>query len=243
MILSLQNEKIKYLRKQKGNKFLLFLDNPKTIHEAIDSGFEVKELLISLENEKLQAEFEKFDKILTSNAIISALSDTKTPQGIIAVFSMPKHKLETPKTKFLVLDNVQDAGNVGTLLRTAKGTGFDTVFLVDSAHITNPKTIRSSMGAVFNLKIHELKKSEFLEFAKTIQTPLITADMGGENVFETDLPNTFGLVLGNEGQGVSKEMREICTKTIAIPMQNNLESLNVAVAGGVIMFETIRRKQ
>lgn len=242
MIQSAKNEKIKYLKKQKDNKFLLFLDNAKTIREAITAGFGLQELLISHTNEKLQEEFNKYNPTLTTDAVITALSDTKTPQGIIAVFSMPKHEFISPKTNFLVLDTVQDAGNVGTLLRTAKGTGFNTVILIDSAHISNPKTIRSSMGAIFDLKIYEMKKAEFMAIAKDIQLPLLTADMNGENVFKADLPNEFGLVLGNEGQGVSKELRELCTKTISIPMQNNLESLNVGVAGGVIMFETIRRK-
>ncbi|MBQ4535232.1 MAG: RNA methyltransferase [Clostridia bacterium] len=238
---SLKNEKIKYLRKQKDNKFLLFLDNPKTIREAIAAGFGLQELLVSQTNTKLQAEFSAHNPIITTDAVIAALSDTKTPQGIIAVFLVPKRKLTAPKTKFLVLDTVQDAGNTGTLLRTAKGAGFNTVFMLDCTHITNPKTVRSSMGAIFSLNIHEMKKEEFMEFAKEIALPLITADMDGESVFETDLPKEFGLVLGNEGQGVSKELSALCTKSVAIPMQNDLESLNVAVAGGIIMFETIRR--
>ncbi|MDD4816122.1 MAG: RNA methyltransferase [Clostridia bacterium] len=237
-ITSKQNEKIKYLKKQKEhNRFLLFLDNPKLVGEAINSGLKPIDIFVDETNKNLIETYKNFDITLTTNLIVNQLSDVKTPQGIVAVFELAPKSLKSPRGNFLVLDNIQDAGNVGTILRSALGANFLDVFLLDCASVTSSKTIRSSMGAIFKLNVYETTKQEFLTFSKTLKTAIYFADMQGENVFETNFENPCGIVLGNEGNGVSEELKNICQKAISIPMQNGLESLNVAIAGSVAIFE------
>jgi len=238
-ITSKQNERIKFLKKQKeNNRFLLFLDNPKLVEEAIKSNFKPTEIFIDETNKDLINIYQnKFDITLTNEIVIKQLSDVKTPQGIVGVFEFSPKSLKLPSKNFLVLDNIQDAGNVGTILRSALGANFLDVYLIDCASLTSSKTIRSSMGAIFKLNIYETTKQEFLSFAKTLKTPLYYADMQGENIYKTSFKNPCGIVLGNEGNGVCSELKNICQKAVSIPMQNKLESLNVAVAGSVIIFE------
>ena len=239
-IISKNNSLIKSLKKQKlKNRFLLFLDNPKTIEEAFDFGLECEYIL--LENNKQEkfswALTKKTNIIIVSDEVIKTLTSTKTPQGIIAVFKFKKQALSLPKANFLVLDGLQDAGNIGSLLRSALGANFKDIFLIDCASLTNEKVIRSSMSTIFRLNTYELTRQEFIEIAKKNKLSLVCCDMHGENIYETVKPNNVGIVLGNEGNGVSEEVKSLCFKTISIPMQNNLESLNVAASGAIIMFE------
>ena len=248
IIKSFQNERIKELKKQKDNKFLLFLDNPKLAEEAIKANYKLEQILVDFEKKDMI--FEKFDVfkqkeieekiIFVSPQIIERLSDVQASQGVLAFFKPLKKPLRLPKGNFLILDNIQDAGNVGTILRSALGANFKDVYLLNCAKVSNSKTLRSSMGAVFKLNIFETSKQEFLHFIENTNQNLniLTCDMQGKNLFETNFSNykNFGFVLGNEGNGVSEELRKICKDFISIPMENNLESLNVAVAGSIIMY-------
>lgn len=244
IITSKQNEIIKELKKQKdANRFLLFLDNPKTIEDGINANYKLKYLLIDSANQNLITKFQNCSEIyLVSKDIIKMFSDVKTPQGIIGVFEFAQKNLKLPKSNFLVLDGLQDPGNVGTLIRSALGAGFSDIYLLNCASVTNSKTIRSSMGTFFKINLFETNITEFLEFAKTNNLLLFSADMGGKNIFEINLYENLGFVLGNEGSGVSKELLDASKEIVSIPMQNNLESLNVAVSGSILMYEILRRK-
>ena len=177
-----------------------------------------------------------------SSNIIASLADVKTPQGIVALFEYPELELKLPSNNFLVLDTVQDAGNVGTLLRSAVGAGFKDVYLLDCAKINNIKLIRSSMGAIFKLNIFQTSKNNFIDlfnFKNNSNYKLFGCDMQGQNIFKINrkiLTDNYGIVLGNEGTGLSLEIKNICDNFLSVPMLNNLESLNVAVAGSIIMF-------
>jgi len=249
IIKSLNNEKIKELKKQKANdKSLLFLDSPKLGEEAFNSGIKPYHILID-ENKflNLKKEFDFINKldenfiILVDEKIIKIFSDVITSQGFVGIFKSKNCTLKKPKKNFLVLDNVQDAGNVGTLIRTALGAGFNDVYLLDCASVTNIKTIRSSMGAVFKLNVYETTMQNFIDFAKSIPQTLYGTDMKGENIYNFNFTLPCGVVLGNEGKGIRAEMRKILHNTISIPIEPKLESLNVAVAGGIIMFEINKR--
>jgi len=257
------------LKKQKReNKSLLFLDNVKIVKDALAEGTIQPEcFLTSLTDE----EFEnlgilyknKIEILQVSQSIIEQLSDTKSPQKVLCIAYLYQYVVEEPKTNFLVLDGLQDPGNVGTLIRTAKACGFEYVFLLDSVRKTNPKLIRSSVGAVFNNKVYEMSHEDFCEFAKKNKLKLISTDMNGENIFDfadklhchtepttttnknkkqeiisTKKPSqTVGVVIGNEGQGVSEEISTLCFKTVRIPMKEGIESLNAGVSGSIIMYE------
>ncbi len=259
------------LKKQKReNKSLLFLDNIKIIKDAISNGdIDVKYILTSLSEE----EFEKthLEKILidfqsqktnididenqnknsnfeikifkVEEKTLEQLATTKTPQKVLCIAYHQQYVVESPKTNFLVLDGLQDPGNVGTLIRTAKATGFETVFLIDSVKRTNEKLIRSSVGAVLSNKVYEMTRQEFVSYAKTNKFNLLCCDMKGENIFTYKTTEAIvGVVIGNEGQGVSDELRKICCKTIKIPMKEGIESLNAGVSGSLIMYELAKKQ-
>ena len=240
-IFSKQNKIIKELKKQKQkNRFLLFLDNQKSINDAINFGFVPKVFLVD-KDKMAKLGFDSFEKhcevIVTNAEIIKDFSGTVTPQGIVAVFEYQPKTLALPKGNFLVLDGLQDTGNIGTLLRSALGANFKDVFLVDCAAVTNDKVVRSSMASIFNLNIFETTRQNFLEFAQKNNLFLVCADMNGQSIFDFQPTKRLGVVVGSEGQGVSQQLLSACKSTIKIPMHNNLESLNAAVAGSIIMFE------
>lgn len=249
MIISLNNEKIKQLKKQKANdRNLLFLDSPKLGVEAFNAGLEPYLILID-ENKFLNLKnkfsfLSQLDEnliILVSEKIIKNFSDVKTPQGFVGIFKLKIDILKKPAGNFLVLDNVQDAGNVGTLIRTALGAGFNDIYLVNCARASNIKTIRSSMGAVFKLNVYEITLERFIDFIKTIPNALYGTNIQGENIYNFNFALPCGVVLGNEGRGLRKEIKEIVSDIISVPIELKLESLNVAVAGGIIMFEIKNR--
>lgn len=244
IITSLQNELIKDLKKQKANnKGLLFLDGAKLIEEAINSYFKPKIILLNETQTSVYQNYNFLKKvnpeliILVNKKIIDAFTEVKTPQGIIGVFFNKRVELKSPNGNFLVLDNLQDAGNVGTLLRSALGAGFKDVYLLNCASASNIKTIRSSMGAVFKLNIYEIDTQTFIESYKKTHYPLYGTDMKGKSIYNFNFQTPCGVVLGNEGQGISEELKEILTDTLTIPIDANLESLNVGVAGSIIIFQ------
>ena len=210
---------------------MIILDTPKLIGDAISKGVKPKYIFAT---EKCADMF--CGVITTSQSIIDLFSDVKTNAGVVGFIDSIYKALTPPQGNFLVLDRVQDPGNVGTLIRSALGANFKDIYLVDSAKIST-KVIRASMGAIFEENIYSLTKDEFLKFAKEHNLNLVMADMDGANIYQAMAFKNVGVVLGNEGQGVCDEIAEICKSTIKIPMNKSLESLNVAVSGSIIMFE------
>lgn len=236
-MLKASNNFIKDLKKQKHeNGSLLFLDNTKIIKDALVSG--LKPLCILLEDENNEIlKIASCPVYKVDSKTIEQLSDSKTPQGVVCVTEFTQHIVEKPKTNFLVLDGLQDPGNVGTLIRTAYASGFEYVFLVDSVKITNSKLIRSSVGAIFKTKVISITRKNFINFAKSNSLQLIATDMDGENIFDFKCQGQIGLVIGNEGQGVCDEMMSLCTNKVKIPMKPGIESLNASISGAIIMYQ------
>ncbi len=231
---------IKDLKKQKReNGSLLFLDNVKIIKDAVKNGLKPKLLLV--ENEEL-AFLDGCETYKVDRKTIEMLSDTKTPQGVVCLLEYNQHIVEKPNTNFLVLDRLQDPGNVGSLIRTACACGFESVFLVDSVNTTNPKLVRSSVGTIFQNKVYSITMEEFKSLVLKWNMELVMADMDGENVFEMDFAENVGLVVGNEGQGVSDEMAKLCKFSTKIPMKEGVESLNAAVSGSIIMYQIAKKR-
>lgn len=227
---------IKDLKKQKHeNSSLLFLDNIKIIKDVIASGFKPKYIFI--EDENLNLWEDKFDIYKVDRKTIEQLSDSKTPQGVVCIIEYIQNTVKKPDTNFLVLDRLQDPGNVGTLIRTATACGFNYVFLVDSVNVNNSKLIRSSVGTIFQNNIYSLTLDEFLSLVREWKLDLIMADMEGESIFNQDFKNIVGLVIGNEGQGVCDEIANVCNYTTKIPMKKGVESLNASISGAIIMYQ------
>jgi len=187
------------------------------------------------------------------------LSYLENGSGVLAVVPIPTATRVT--FPYLVLDNVQDPGNVGTLIRTARAFGFDTIFSINSADVWSQKVIRAAAGTQFGMQIYECNFAEFKILYDThlAHSKLLVADAPEKTPVANATPplkkgavssldpapflkggdpqgsGVFGLVLGNEGQGVGPEMRALPHEIVSIPMASGVESLNVAVAGGIIM--------
>ena len=182
------------LKKQKREKSLLFLDNVKIIKDAVKNNSIKVECFLTSEN-NLPFDDLGYKTYHVDAKTIEMLSDTKTPQNVLCIAYHNQDVVKKPTKNFLVVDSLQDPGNVGTLIRTAKACGFESVFLVDSVSVTNSKLIRSSVGAVFNIKVFSMKKEEFLKFAKENYLKLLCCDMDGENIFSFKVNSKVGVVV------------------------------------------------
>jgi TrmH family RNA methyltransferase len=173
------------------------------------------------------------------------LADTQHPQGIIAVVRTPRWALSDIKTQrapVLVLDGVQDPGNTGTILRTAAGLGAAGIIaLPGTVEVTNPKVLRGSMGAVFRLPWVELTSEELLSWSRDNSVSLLTAEMSGEPMGGLKLTPPVAIVLGNEGAGLSP-MLKAAGRPVSIPLAPGTDSLNVAVAAGILLYEVMRER-
>lgn len=185
--------------------------------------------------------------VCVSEAVMKKIADTETPQGIIAVCRMQEQTLEqllASGRMLLVLDRVGDPGNIGTMLRTADAAGVGGIILLKgTADIYAPKTVRSSMGSLFHVPILSgVAEQEFIDNAKKAGYQLlVTALDGADNLYQADLKGRLAFVMGNEAGGVSTTLLQQADKRVFIPMCGKAESLNVAMAAGIVMFEAMRR--
>ncbi|WP_170242305.1 TrmH family RNA methyltransferase [Streptococcus suis] len=180
---------------------------------------------------------------LVTPDIMRDLADSKSPQGILAQLALPRQDLPTSLTgKFLVLEDVQDPGNVGTMIRTADAAGFDGIFLTDkSADIYNIKVLRSMQGSHFHLPIYRLPVEELVRYLQAQGLPILATTLSSQSVDYKDFQPgpSFAMVMGNEGQGISAYMEEVADQLVHISMPGQAESLNVAIAAGILMFSFI----
>ena len=220
----------------------LFIEGIKLLKEAILSGCIVKYCLIeqSYISKALQMlpELEQSTYYIVSSTVLQKVSDTKTPQGIVSVVNFELNNKNKLSGNFVVLDCLQDPGNLGTIIRSSCGTSFNSIVLIGGVSPLSQKVVRSSMGGIFKVKFYSFADQEaFLQYAKENHLMFYSATMEGKNVFEFDAPKYgFGIVIGNEGAGVSNIFKENCSGLLSIPMKNNLESLNAGVSASIIMY-------
>jgi TrmH family RNA methyltransferase len=178
-----------------------------------------------------------------SENLMKSLSDTETPQGILAVlefFSLPIPGL---LNFVLIPDQIRDPGNLGTLLRSAAATGVQAVLLPpETTDAFAPKVVRSGMGAHFRLPIQPMTWEEIEQVSRSANLQMYVADMDGRSCWETDLSQPLALIIGSEAEGVSERARKLASQQISVPMAGNIESLNAGVAGSVLMFEVVRQR-
>lgn len=178
-----------------------------------------------------------------SKNIMKSLSDTETPQGILAVLELSSLPIPSLVNFVLIPDQIRDPGNLGTLLRSAAATGVQAALLPpETTDAFAPKVVRSGMGAHFRLPIHAMTWDEIEHICKSANLQIYIADMNGRSCWETDLRQPIALIVGGEAEGVSDEARELTTQKISIPMAGRVESLNAGVAGSVLMFEVVRQR-
>lgn len=185
------------------------------------------------------------DVYSVTESVFEKMSDTSSPQGILGVFRKKTVKAEEiNEGNLLVLNGVSDPGNVGTLLRTAAAAGFKNVIADKaSADVFSPKTVRSAMSAVFSLNI--IQTSDLAGDIIQIKEKgyrIFCGDLGGENLYKTVMIGKLGVIVGNEANGPDAVISALADVTVSIPMEEGTESLNAAVAGSVIMYESVRQK-
>jgi RNA methyltransferase, TrmH family len=179
---------------------------------------------------------------VVTTAEFESAAETETPQGILVIAATPKRSLEpfaaADPSRLLVLDAVQDPGNVGTLIRTAAGLGATaTVALPGTVDLWNAKVVRSAMGAHFLHPAFHCTWDELRLFLDETRLPLWGADTGGAPLRRAPVPRRLALAVGNEGAGISAHVRDACTQLVSLPLDPSVESLNVAVAAGILLYE------
>lgn len=190
------------------------------------------------------------DHEILADRVFEHVSDTKTPQGILCVIRQKQYSLqEVLKVKnphFIVLDNLQDPGNVGTIVRTAEGAGVDCVFLSkDCVDLYNPKTIRSTMGSIYRMPIIYIEDTlQLLEQFKKNGIKSYAAHLDGKNDYDKEnYQEGTAILIGNEGNGLREEISQNADVWVKIPMKGKVESLNAAIAASVLMFEVFRQRR
>jgi len=205
----------------------------------------------SLYNRKKQElNLEDFSFEILSDSVFEHVSDTKTPQGILCVIKQQNYDLQSllqiEKPHFVVLDNLQDPGNLGTIVRTAEGAGVDAVFMSkDCVDIYNPKTIRSTMGSIYRMPIIYIEDiPKLLETFKEKDIKSYAAHLDGKTFYDKEnYRGGTAILIGNEGNGLRPEVAQKADVWVRIPMCGQVESLNAAIAASIFMFEVSRQRR
>ncbi|PYO38930.1 MAG: RNA methyltransferase [Gemmatimonadetes bacterium] len=244
-------------RKARGRRRLALIEGIRLVEEALGAGLPFRGALISPELDRttrgasLRADLAR--RAVPIEGIpartFATLAATDTPQGVLAIVEPRDWTLaDIPVGRgraLLVLDGVQDPGNVGTLIRTAHALGAGgTVALRGTADVLNPKALRAAMGATFRHPVVSLDDAAFISWARTAGVTLWATAADGEplprGVVETELAGPVAVIVGNEGAGIRPALNAVAAKRVAIPLAAGAESLNVAVAAGILLYEVLR---
>lgn len=175
--------------------------------------------------------------------VMQTLSETETPQGIAAVYPLPELALPRDLQRVLVLDQLGDPGNVGTILRTAWAADMDAVLLApDTVDPFNPKVVRAAMGAHFNLPIRSLGWEQIAQVLESVPRIYLADARGDVDFTRADWTPPVALIVGGEAEGVSPQARALATRNVFIPMPGRAESLNAAVAAGILLFASVQEE-
>lgn len=233
------NSKYKYIKKLTNKKFRdkydsFIIESKKMVEEAIDSkisdNLDIDFVFVNKDNEKFESPFEKY---VFSNELFNKLSSMKNPEGISCVVKKPKAR-DISSKRVLLLDHIQDPGNLGTMIRSAEAFGFFDIVLFNSCvdHY-NEKTLRASMGSVFRTNIIEINEEDILSLKNDYK--ILAADMKGLDYNLVKKDEKLILAIGNEANGLSDFLRNECDQFIKIPMKGKIESLNAAIAASILM--------
>ena len=259
VITSKDNEYVKHIKKLKEKKYReeykeFIVEGIKMVQEAIEENAKIKTIIIcddckvqsSISNE-LMYEIAKYNCVYVAEKIFSTMSDVINPQGIMAIIEKPENKeteIDFSKDIFLLLDNIQDPGNMGTILRTADSLNMDQIIVSKgSSDIYNPKVVRSTMGAIYRIKVVEVENlaRTVKEFKKHRINVYATDLKTDKSIYDVSYKKA-AIVIGNEANGVSEEVLQEASDRIKIPMIGKTESLNAAVATSVILYEAFRQQ-
>ena len=237
-------------RKAREKHSLFVAEGVRAVEELLRSGLAIEGALIAPQLEaaprgqllRSSLEAAGVDVLDVSEKDFRSAAETESPQGVIAIAAIPERNLNAfeagTRSRVLVLDAVQDPGNVGTIVRTAAGLGATaTIALPGTVDLWNPKVIRSSMGAQFVHPVFHASVPDLLTFLERCRIELWCADAGGDAMTTETVPDRLAIAFGNEGAGLSADVRAASKKTVSLPIASTVESLNVAVAAGIILYQ------
>lgn len=244
IIKSLQNEQIKIIGRLKNKKHRLetnqfIVEGPHLVQMAIESNRLLTLIITQDEIISYKKYLEKIDTLIVSKSIINKLSFSKSPQNVMGVAMIQESSL-IEGNKIIVLDNVQDPGNVGTLLRSALAFDFDQVILSSNCvDLYNDKVVRASQGAIFKIATLSEDLEDVYKQLKKQDYQIIATSLNDKSMPLNNLQTKakFAIVLGNEGSGVSKTSLDNASVVVKIKMSSKIDSLNVGVAGSIVMYE------
>ena len=237
-------------RKAREKRLLFAAEGIRSVEELVESSLHLEGALVSpllSESDRGQRLLEQLkakgvEVLDVSDKDFATAADTESPQGVIAIARVPQSSiadaLEGGKTRILVLDGVQDPGNAGTILRTASALGAAaTLALPGTVDLWNPKVVRSSMGALFSHPVAAVTAEELATILRRESIELWATESGGEPLDASRPPDRLAIAVGNEGAGLSSTVRGLATRIVGLPLSAGVESLNVAVATGIILYE------
>lgn len=257
MITATSNKRIKWLvslsekAKERRKEQVYLVEGGKMFEEAKEQF--IREVYVSesyIEKNGVSKKLEQVGFETVSDEVFKKISDTKAPQGILCVMNQQQYTLEDLLKKenpvLVLLEDIQDPGNLGTILRTGEGAGIDGVIMTkDTVDIYNPKTIRATMGSIYRvpfLYVNSLK--EIIEILQKKGILVYAAHLKGEAYYDSfDFKKGSAFLIGNEGNGLKKETADLADNYLKIPMEGQVESLNAAIATSLLMYETYRQRR
>ena len=251
-ITSTQNKRVRQVKALQSKARLrrgegkLVLEGDRLIRDALASGGKPSLALYSAQRADYsiiaRLQNSQCELLPVSDDILRYLSDTRQPAGILAVFHMPKPRIPRLAKRVLILDALREPGNLGAILRTAAAAGIQLVILAPGcADPYNPKVLRAGMGAHFRLPLVEAPWKEIVAFCQDLTIYAASAD--STRIYTAvDWQAPWALIVGNEAHGISRQARRLADEAIAIPMSGAAESINVASAAAVILFEAQRQR-
>jgi TrmH family RNA methyltransferase len=253
-ITSARNERVKRWRKlgtRKGRDEYrsMLIEGEKLLREALEADLDIRAILVSeegLQGLKNFPELREVPVYCLYPSIFTGLVDTQTPQGIAAEVSIPRRQppvIPAQRTQVLLLDAIQDPGNLGAIMRTADAAGIRHIWLgTGTVDPYNPKVVRSAMGSLFRVHLYQEDLEKVIPQLKAAGFRVVGTDPRAESVhFQVPVPERAALLLGNEGRGVRTELQALTDERVRIPMGSEVESLNVSVTAGILLYEWVRQ--
>lgn len=249
MITSRNNKIIKDVSKLQKKKYRdtekkFLIDGYKVLLEAFNSGINIENIFYI---EGIDKDLSLFNNLLTevSDNVLDKISSVKNSEGIVAVAQIPEYDNIDLKNlkKVILLENIQDPGNLGTIIRTADAAGYELIICSQTcADFYSEKTLRASMGSLFHIPVVKVENfKEYIEKLKDRNFSIIGTALNGTELImnKVRVPEKFGIVFGNEGNGLTQEIIDSCTQLVKIPIFGKAESLNVSIAAGILMYAYI----
>ncbi len=254
-ITSIENPLIKETKKLKDKKYRnergqFLVEGFRFVEEAIKSSFVVEAIFVD------KAAFSKLEQsaylelivqvpiYILEERVLKQLSATEHTQGIVALVNMKKEALRVEKGFYVLIDRLQDPGNLGTIIRTSHAAGAKAVLITqETCDIYNEKTLRATMGSLFYIPVHKISYEEVMQMREKGFKLVVSSLKGDKNFYEEALLGNIIVAIGSEASGVGKEVQHMADILVKLPMPGGAESLNAAVAGSIMIYEVLRQNK